>query len=209
MLSEKAQTIARLRGELEKLETREFSSEKKRIVSLGDSVLDEWFPSGGLPRGSLTELRGAQGSGALFVAMRALASESQKGWVALVDGYQMFYPLGMNQMGACWEKICVVRPPGGKRFEWAAQQLARSGLFSLIVLMGEYCADSRGGRTLLQAAEAGDAALVLAGSRERLDMYPCALRVKVSMIPTGERELLMLRGGKGSMGTKVRVSLGG
>ncbi len=105
------ETIQRLRMQLQKMERVLLERGSRQFLSSGSPEIDSLLPQGGFPRGALTELVGQEGEGTLSVALNAVALESRRKAVALVDGRGTFYALGMNQMGVDWRRFCVVCPP--------------------------------------------------------------------------------------------------
>ena len=202
------QTIEELRHAMRKLESRPALTREREVVPIYPKEIASWFPFGGFARGALTEIRSSLGEGGSSLVAPALASESQKNWVAFVDCSGGFNALGLNEFQLEWSHVCVVRLHENRKLNWAIQQLSRSGLFSLVVVWrGDFRVDSRMGRTVLQAAEAGNTAVVFVGSRNPLVAYPCTVRVGLESLDDGDRELSVLKG-DGRVGDVKRIKMG-
>jgi hypothetical protein len=89
---------------------------------------------GGLPRGSLTELRGAPSSGRLSLVLALLAAATQRGEAAaLVDLGDHLDPQAAAAAGVDLARLLWVRPPR-LREALAAAEIALGGAFPLVVL---------------------------------------------------------------------------
>ena len=103
-------------------------------LATGVAALDAALPGGGLPRGRLTEIAGAPGSGVTTFARHLVATALTAGWwVAYVDAARTLAPRDWAALGA-HEGLWVVRPPDATRGAWCADVLLRSGAFGLVVL---------------------------------------------------------------------------
>ena len=154
---------------------------------------------GGIAAPGLIEFSGLQGSGksrlALSIVAHFTVQLSQR--VAWVDAGHQLYPPAVSVLGVDLTKLIVVRPHK-KRASWAAEQVVRSGCFSLVVLSGVGISP-RSGVRFARAAERGRcSALRLSQVSQR--GYPAHQRVHVS-----ERELCLVRDrvGHGKMRTTL------
>jgi hypothetical protein len=140
---------------------------------------------GGWPRGCVSSVLGNIGSGRLGLllpTMRHLTLENR--FVALVDSLSQLHPPGLP--GVRLDRLVLVRP-GVHRAGWAAEQLAQSGALSLVILLDPpqlY----RSGRRLLQAAQRGDAPIVVVWE-QRDGHLPDRIRLLVR-----DRSVHILRG---------------
>lgn len=87
-------------------------------------------------RGQIVEISGAEDSASLTVAL-GLVREAQLfdepvAWVTRED--QSFYPPDAAEGGVDLDAVAVVRVPGARALARAADHLARSGAFGLLVL---------------------------------------------------------------------------
>jgi recombination protein RecA len=104
----------------------------------GIAALDGALSGGGIPRGRLTELVGAPGSGKTTVVRELVAQALGASlWVAYIDATRTLSPADWAPLagdGRLW----IVRPPAGTSAHapWCADVLLRSGTFGLVVLDG-------------------------------------------------------------------------
>jgi hypothetical protein len=131
--------------------------------------------TGGVPRGRLTELLGAAGSGVTTLARRLVGQALAAGaWVAYVDATCTLAPRDW----ADTERLWVVRPPDPARAAWCADVLLRSGGFGLVVVDGAPVLSRAVALRLLQLAREANAALVLVGTGTRASDIAGALRLR-------------------------------
>jgi len=130
-------------------------------LATGMAALDAVLPGHGLPRGRLTEITGAPGSGRTTIARQLVASTLQAGWwVAYVDAARTLAPRDWAALGA-HDGLWVVRPDDPARGAWCADVLLRSGAFGLVVLDGAPTLSRPVAVRLVRLARASDAAFVL------------------------------------------------
>lgn len=104
-----------------------------RRVSLGVASLDALL-DGGIVAGEPLALRGSTTSGALTLALRAIASaQARGGEVAWLDLARSFDVVAAMRAGADLERLLLLRPPR-ESAALALSALARSGAFSLVVV---------------------------------------------------------------------------
>jgi len=130
-------------------------------LATGLSALDAALPNNGLPRGRLTEITGAPGSGRTTFARQLVSATLHAGWwVAYVDADRTLAPRDWAALGA-YDGLWVVRPDAPARGAWCADVLLRSGAFGLVVLDGAPALSREIAVRLVRLARASDAALVL------------------------------------------------
>lgn len=130
-------------------------------LATGMAALDAVLPGHGLPRGWLTEITGAPGSGRTTIARQLVAATLQAGWwVAYVDAARTLAPRDWAALGA-HDGLWVVRPDDAARGAWCADVLLRSGAFGLVVLDGAPALSRPVAVRLVRLARASDAAFVL------------------------------------------------
>ncbi|MDP1891113.1 MAG: hypothetical protein Q8K55_09490 [Gemmatimonadaceae bacterium] len=130
-------------------------------LATGMAALDAVLPGHGLPRGRLTEITGAPGSGRTTIARQLVAATLQAGWwVAYVDAARTLAPRDWAALGA-HDGLWVVRPDDPSRGAWCADVLLRSGAFGLVVLDGAPALSRPVAVRLVRLARASDAAFVL------------------------------------------------
>jgi hypothetical protein len=166
-------------------------------LATGIAALDAALPNGGLPRGRLTEMVGAPGSGKTTLVHRMVARAVAGGWwVAYVDATRTLAPRdwadiarrerreaygvsGGVRRGAD-EGLWVVRPDEPSRGAWCADVLLRSGAFSLVVLDGAPVLARGVAVRLTRLAREADAALLVLGDDAKASELAGALRLRVA-----------------------------
>jgi len=200
---EKARKVAELRQVIAR---HEWHAAQERCVETGWDSLDALLPGGGWPRGTLSECVGPPGGGSLTVPLCAAARLTRAGMlVALVDAVGDFHGAGAHALGVCPSSLCVVRPPSGRRSVWSAEQLARSGRFSLVLLHRETPLGTHESRMLRLAAEVGDAAVVLIGCAGRQPPGIASLRVRVAACAFDALEVEVVRARGGAPGGRLSL----
>ena len=129
----------------------------------GVEGLDAALPSGGVPRGRLTEILGARGSGkTTFVRRIVEETVGRGGWVAYIDAARTLAPRDWAHLGER-EGVWMIRPTDPGRGAWCADVLLRSGAFALLVLDGAPALTRSVAVRLTRLAREGDAALIVIG----------------------------------------------
>jgi hypothetical protein len=147
----------------------------------GLAALDAALP-GGLPRGRLTEIVGARGSGVTTlvrtIVARAIADGSSVAYVdatrtlAPRDWAALALPAGPRGEPPLW----MVRPTDATRAAWCADVLLRSGAFSLVVLDGAPTLSRAIAVRLTRLARDADATLVV------VDGAPAAVGARATQL---------------------------
>lgn len=131
-------------------------------LATGIAALDAALPGNGLPRGRLTEIAGAPGSGRTTIARQLVAATLRAGWwVAYVDASRTLAARDWTALGAPDNSLWVVRPDHPSRGAWCADVLLRSGAFGLVILDGAPTLSRAVAVRLVRLARASDAAFVL------------------------------------------------
>jgi hypothetical protein len=194
--------IRKMREEIRRRESEAPSGGLPHLSS-GFPPLDALLPGGGFPAGRITELTGTIASGKTTLALLALARATRSGKLAaFVDPTNELYPPAALALGAELSRLLIVRPPDPSLCLRVAGMLARSGTFAGLAVdldpaPGLHPAGTpawskgvgaAGGRRLLEAAEAGRAAIIL------LSKEPSSLDVtlRISVERSGEEELLLV-----------------
>lgn len=130
-----AEVLAGLRAQTARLQAAAESRAVARgVVATGVTAVDEAL-GGGLPRGRLTELVGARGSGRLSLALAALAGGQGRGeLVALVDGADALEPAAAQAAGVALERLLWVRARSRDEALLAADRVLDAGGFALVVV---------------------------------------------------------------------------
>ncbi|HEY9429252.1 MAG TPA: ATPase domain-containing protein [Gemmatimonadaceae bacterium] len=109
-------------------------------AALGTGIpeLDAVLSRRGLPRGRLTEVTGARGSGKATLLRRMVMETISRGLgVAYVDASRTLAPRDWASVAdEAGDAFWVVRPKQASRGAWCADVLLRSGAFALVVLDG-------------------------------------------------------------------------
>ena len=170
----------------------------------GVPALDALLLAGGLPRGRLTELVGAAGSGRTTVLRRLVAATITQGAsVAIVDAGRTLdardwapgalmrvIPASQVRAGgaAAWgvahdaTRLIVVRPTEAARGAWCADVLIRSGAFALVVLDGAPVVSRAIAVRLMGLAREREAAFVVSGAPGQATHLGGAVRLRVERV---------------------------
>jgi len=156
-------------------------------MATGFAALDAVLPGHGLPRGRLTEITGAPGSGLTTLARHLVATTLHAGWwVAYIDAARTLAPRDWAALGA-HDGLWVVRPPEAARGAWCADVLLRSGAFGLVVLDGAPALPRTVAVRLVRLARASDAAFVLLAPDGQHAGVAGALQLRVQRAPGKRR----------------------
>jgi protein ImuA len=134
------------------------------VAPLGHPAIDAALPWGGLPLGTLHEVRGGFASGfTAFLAGRFLHHPGALVWcadAALTRRQGGLYGPGLARFGIDVSRLILVRCRGQREVLWAAHEALRSAAVACVVMELE-ALDLLAGRRLQLAAEAGKAAGLL------------------------------------------------
>ena len=147
-------------------------------LATGLVALDTALPGGGLPRGRLTELVGAPGSGKTTVVRHMVERAVGDGWwVAYVDATRTLAPRDWAHVGKAG--LWVVRPDEPARGAWCTDVLLRSGAFALVGLDGAPMLARGVAVRLTRLARAADAAFLVLGDDTKASELAGSLRLRV------------------------------
>jgi hypothetical protein len=173
-------SIAALRQQL--AEIVEGTRPSTPALATGVPALDAALPNGGLPRGRLTEIAGAPGSGVTTLARQLVGAALAAGWwVAYVDAARTLAPRDWAALGTN-EGLWVVRPTDPARAAWCADVLLRSGAFGLVILDGAPMLSRAVSVRLVRLARSSDAAFVLLGNGSQPSGIAGALQLRVQRV---------------------------
>jgi recombination protein RecA len=103
----------------------------------GIAELDAILVGRGIPRGRLTEITGAGGSGRTSMLRTLVTAVATGGrWVAYIDATRTLAPRDWAHVGSERAPLWIVRPTDAARAPWCADLLLRSGAFALVVMDG-------------------------------------------------------------------------
>ncbi len=108
---------------------------KVGVISTGAINLDAALGIGGIPRGRITEIYGAEASGKTTLALHVVA-EAQKagGVVAFIDAEHALDPIYAASIGVDTENLLLSQPDGGEQALEITETLVRSNAIDLIVI---------------------------------------------------------------------------
>jgi protein ImuA len=204
MTSSARDIIEGLRDEIRRIERR--APSRTQHVASGKPEVDGVLPGGGFPRGAISELAGAPGSGKTELALATIARAlREQGVAAFIDGRGELYPPAAAALGVDLDRLLIVQPAGARggdgrdavwRTWWAAETVLASGAFAIVALdlpaEGAVARAEAGLRRLRAAAEKGGAAaLWLSGEQgltgEQGVRIPAAVRLELSRGAGGPR----------------------
>ena len=150
----------------------------------GIGALDAVLPNNGLPRGRLTELVGAPGSGKTTIVRQMVERAVNDGWwVAYVDAARTLTPRDWTHVSdSARDGLWVVRPRDAARGAWCADVLLRSGAFALVVLDGAPMLTRGVAVRLTRLARDSDAAFLVLGDDTKASELAGSLRLRVKRV---------------------------
>jgi RecA/RadA recombinase len=164
-------------------------------LSTGIAVLDAALTGGGLPRGRLTEVVAAPGSGATGLAWQWVAHALHSGtWAAVIDARGTLAPKDWVPF-ASHEGAWIVHPPTPARSAWCADIVLRSGAFGLVILDSPPALARETIVRLTRLAADADAALVQIQRHEQGRSPGSALRLSVQRLSPTELAVEIQKGG--------------
>jgi hypothetical protein len=156
----------------------------------GIGVLDAVLPNSGLPRGWLTELVGAPGSGKTTIVRQMIERAVTDGWwVAYVDAARTLTPRDWTHISeSARDGLWMVRPHDAARGAWCADILLRSGAFALVVLDGAPMLARNLAVRLTRLARDSDAAFLVLGDDTKASELAGSLRLRVKRVTQFRRQ---------------------
>ena len=166
-----------------------------RIEALDRALLGGW------PVGALTQIVGTEAGLGFSLIIPALAACTAAGRaVALIDPPYLPYAPALASRGVDLEHLLWVRPQDAAQAQWAAEQIAHSGLFAALACWGAL--DGTAERRLQLAADAAQC-LVFCFRTGRADGHSHAA-VRLAVAPAADAQLrvevLKCRGGRAGHG---------
>lgn len=132
---------------------------------------------GGIPRGRITEVVGTLGAGRATLLRQVVVRVLESGgWVVWIDARRTAAPQSWAGLG---KRLVMVRPPDARRGAWCADQLLRSGVFSLVVLDGAPPLQRVQGVRLSGLARERDAALVVIADGAQASRVSGSIRLRI------------------------------
>ncbi len=105
------------------------------VIPTGALNLDVALGIGGIPKGRITEIYGAEASGKTTLSLH-IVSEAQKqgGEVAFIDAEHALDPIYAKKLGVDTDKLLISQPDGGEQALEIVEHLCRSNALDLIVI---------------------------------------------------------------------------
>ena len=113
----------------------ERSSMKVEAIPTGSINLDEALGIGGVPKGRIIEVYGAESSGKTTLSLHIIAEcQKQGGIVAFIDAEHALDPVYAKALGVDVDELLISQPDYGEQALEIADTLFRSGAIDLIVI---------------------------------------------------------------------------
>ncbi len=105
------------------------------VISTGSLPIDMALGGGGLPRGRIVEIYGAESSGKTTIALHVVA-EAQKagGTAAFIDAEHALDPVYAKKLGVNIDELYVSQPDNGEQALEICEALVRSGAIDVVVI---------------------------------------------------------------------------
>ncbi len=108
---------------------------KVDVISTGSIGLDAALGIGGIPRGRVTEIYGAEASGKTTLALHIIASAQKLGGeVAFIDAEHALDPVYSEKLGVNIDDLLVSQPSNGEQALEITEMLVRSNAVDVIVI---------------------------------------------------------------------------
>ena len=105
------------------------------IISTGSIALDAALGIGGIPRGRVTEIYGAEASGKTTLALHIIASAQKNGGeVAFIDAEHALDPTYAERLGVIVDDLLVSQPSNGEQALEITEMLVRSNAVDVVVI---------------------------------------------------------------------------
>ncbi|MCD4651041.1 MAG: recombinase RecA [Candidatus Cloacimonetes bacterium] len=105
------------------------------IIPTGALNLDSALGIGGIPRGRITEVYGAEASGKTTLTLHIAAqAQKQNGVVAFIDAEHALDPIYAGKIGVDTDSLLLSQPDGGEQALEIVETLVRSNALDLIII---------------------------------------------------------------------------
>ena len=106
-----------------------------KVISTGSMNLDMALGLGGVPRGRIIEIYGAESSGKTTLALHIIAEAQKEGGVAaFIDAEHALDPVYAKALGVNSDELLISQPDTGEQALEIADMLVRSGAMDVIVV---------------------------------------------------------------------------
>ncbi len=105
------------------------------VIPTGALNLDAALGIGGIPKGRITEIYGAEASGKTTLSLH-IAAEAQKlgGTIAFIDAEHALDPIYAKKLGVDTDSMLISQPDGGEQALEIVEALVRSNAIDLIIV---------------------------------------------------------------------------
>lgn len=108
---------------------------KVEAIPTGSILLDMALGIGGLPKGRIIEIFGAEASGKTTLALHAIAESQKSGGVcAFIDAENALDPMYAKRLGVDIDNLLISQPDTGEQALEITDMLVRSGAVDMIVI---------------------------------------------------------------------------
>lgn len=109
--------------------------QKANVIPTGALNLDAALGIGGIPKGRITEIYGAEASGKTTLALHIAAqTQKQNGVIAFIDAEHALDPIYARKIGVNTDEMLISQPDGGEQSLEIVETLVRSNAVDLIIL---------------------------------------------------------------------------
>jgi len=105
------------------------------VIPTGSLAIDLALGVGGMPRGRVVEIFGAESSGKTTIAMHVMAEAQRAGGIAaFIDAEHAFDPVYAANLGLNLDELLISQPDTGEQALEIADTLIRSGAIDVVVI---------------------------------------------------------------------------
>ncbi len=134
-LNEALEAITKAHGKGAVMRLGDQTHAQIEVIPTGALSLDIALGIGGLPRGRIVEVYGAESSGKTTLALHAIASAQREGGTcAFIDAEHALDPVYAQALGVDTDALLVSQPDNGEQALAITDTLVRSGALSLVVI---------------------------------------------------------------------------
>ena len=150
-----------------------------RTIPVADAV-DQWLPYGGLPTGSIHEVKSASLASAIaFSAILSVRIARNQGNILYIAPDRSHYPLGLLPYGVKLDQILHISARRPQNLIWAVMEALRCSQVSSVIALVDYL-NLTDSRRLQLAAETSGATGFLIGSATAVSIAAPITRWKIS-----------------------------
>ena len=134
-LEEALESIAERFGEGAIMKLKDIRAVDIDVIPTGSIAMDQALGVGGVPRGRVIEIFGAESSGKTTLSLHILAEAQKKGGVgAFIDAEHAMDPEYAKKIGVDVEELLISQPDSGEQGLQIIEALVRSGNVDVIVV---------------------------------------------------------------------------